>query len=67
VSRGRNSGYHSLFIDGKTNEDAAWYHADPSDAAAAIRGRRRILERLDRQLMHVCRRRKGVAMQPLQS
>ncbi|CAN7755910.1 DUF427 domain-containing protein [Rhizobium sp. LjRoot258] len=30
--------YYSLIVDGKANEDAAWYYADPSDAAAAIRG-----------------------------
>ncbi|MDL2403391.1 DUF427 domain-containing protein [Rhizobium mayense] len=30
--------YCSLIVDGKTNEDAAWYYADPSDAAAAIKG-----------------------------
>ncbi|AYG62222.1 DUF427 domain-containing protein [Rhizobium jaguaris] len=30
--------YYSLFVDGKTNEDAAWYYADPTDAAAAISG-----------------------------
>ncbi|MDL2409712.1 DUF427 domain-containing protein [Rhizobium calliandrae] len=30
--------YYSLIVDGKTNEDAAWYYAHPSDAAAAIKG-----------------------------
>jgi uncharacterized protein (DUF427 family) len=30
--------YHSLVVDGKTNEDAAWYYTDPSNAAAAIKG-----------------------------
>lgn len=30
--------YYSLFVDGKTNEDAAWYYPEPSDAAAAIKG-----------------------------
>ncbi|NLS07415.1 DUF427 domain-containing protein [Rhizobium sp. P32RR-XVIII] len=30
--------YYSLIVDGKTNEDAAWYYADPSDAAAPIKG-----------------------------
>jgi uncharacterized protein (DUF427 family) len=30
--------YYSLSVDGKTNQDAAWYYAEPSDAAAAIRG-----------------------------
>ncbi|WP_027554393.1 DUF427 domain-containing protein [Bradyrhizobium sp. Cp5.3] len=30
--------YYSVIVDGKTNEDAAWYYAAPSDAAAAIKG-----------------------------
>jgi uncharacterized protein (DUF427 family) len=30
--------YYSVVVDGKTNEDAAWYYAEPSDAAAAIKG-----------------------------
>jgi uncharacterized protein (DUF427 family) len=30
--------YYSLIVDGQTNEDAAWYYAEPSDAAAAIKG-----------------------------
>ena len=30
--------YYSLVVDGKTNEDAAWYYAEPSGAAAAIKG-----------------------------
>jgi uncharacterized protein (DUF427 family) len=30
--------YYSLAVDGKTNEDAAWFYADPLDAAAAIKG-----------------------------
>jgi uncharacterized protein (DUF427 family) len=30
--------YYSLIVDGKTNEDAAWYYAEPSDAAADIKG-----------------------------
>jgi uncharacterized protein (DUF427 family) len=29
--------YYSLIVDGKTNEDAAWYYAEPSNAAAAIK------------------------------
>jgi uncharacterized protein (DUF427 family) len=29
--------YYSLLVDGKTNEDAAWYYAEPSDAASAIK------------------------------
>jgi len=31
--------YHSIEIDGKTNQDAAWYYADPLPAAANIKGR----------------------------
>jgi uncharacterized protein (DUF427 family) len=31
--------YYSLIVDGKTNEDAAWYYAEPYDAAAEIKGR----------------------------
>jgi uncharacterized protein (DUF427 family) len=30
--------YYSLIVDGKINEDAAWYYAKPSDVAAAIKG-----------------------------
>ena len=30
--------YYSLLVDGKTNEDAAWFYPDPSNAAAAIKG-----------------------------
>jgi len=29
--------YYSLIVDGKTNEDAAWYYAEPYNAAAAIK------------------------------
>jgi uncharacterized protein (DUF427 family) len=28
----------TIRVEGKTNEDAAWYYAAPSDAAAAIKG-----------------------------
>ncbi|GBQ07702.1 hypothetical protein AA700_0883 [Acidiphilium acidophilum DSM 700] len=31
--------YHSIEIDGKTNQDAAWYYADPLPAASNIKGR----------------------------
>jgi uncharacterized protein (DUF427 family) len=31
--------YHSLVVDGKENPDAAWYYADPKEAAANIKGR----------------------------
>ncbi len=30
--------YHTLFVDGNANPDAAWYYPDPKDAAASIRG-----------------------------
>ncbi len=30
--------YHSLVVDGETNEDAAWYYPTPSAAAANIAG-----------------------------
>jgi len=28
--------YYSLIVDGETNEDAAWYYADPKEKAASI-------------------------------
>lgn len=31
--------YYSLEVAGKVNRDAAWYYAEPSEAAKAIRGR----------------------------
>ena len=31
--------YYTLNVDGKTNENAAWYYADPKDAANSIKGR----------------------------
>lgn len=31
--------YYSVIVDGKTNVDAAWYYADPKEAAASIKGR----------------------------
>ncbi|MGB3292030.1 MAG: DUF427 domain-containing protein [Phormidesmis sp.] len=31
--------YYSLEVDGKRNENAAWYYAEPLEAAAEIRGR----------------------------
>ena len=31
--------YFSLQVDGDTNTDAAWYYADPKDAASEIKGR----------------------------
>ncbi|RXH24151.1 hypothetical protein XH99_29170 [Bradyrhizobium nanningense] len=30
--------YYSLIVGGKTNEDAAWYYAEPTNEAAAIKG-----------------------------
>ena len=31
--------YYSLMVDGELNENAAWYYAQPKDAAAEIAGR----------------------------
>ncbi|MDQ3067255.1 MAG: DUF427 domain-containing protein [Actinomycetota bacterium] len=31
--------YHSLEIDGKRNEDAAWFYPDPKDGASEIKDR----------------------------
>lgn len=31
--------YYSVEVDGKTNQDAAWYYAEPLPAAAEIKGR----------------------------
>lgn len=31
--------YHSLRVGGDENRDAAWYYAEPKDAAKQIRGR----------------------------
>ena len=31
--------YYNLVVDGKRNDNAAWYYADPKDAAKEIRGR----------------------------
>ena len=31
--------YFSLLVDGQENTDAAWYYAEPKEAAANIRGR----------------------------
>jgi uncharacterized protein (DUF427 family) len=36
--KGRAS-YYDVVVDGKVNEDAAWYYPEPSDAAQAIKGR----------------------------
>jgi uncharacterized protein (DUF427 family) len=31
--------YYSVVVDGETNQDAAWYYADPKERAENIRGR----------------------------
>ena len=31
--------YYSLKVNGETNVDAAWYYAEPKEAASQIRGR----------------------------
>ena len=31
--------YYTLKVDGKTNEDAVWYYAEPKSAAQQIKGR----------------------------
>ena len=31
--------YFSLLVDGKRNDDAVWYYANPSSLAKAIKGR----------------------------
>lgn len=31
--------YYNLFVDGDVNPDAVWYYAEPSEAAAQIKGR----------------------------
>jgi uncharacterized protein (DUF427 family) len=31
--------YHHITVDGRVNEDAAWYYPDPKDAAAEIKDR----------------------------
>lgn len=33
------AGYYTLRVDGKENPDAAWFYAEPKEAAAEIRGR----------------------------
>ena len=30
--------YYSLEVDGKTNENSAWFYKDPSEAAKEIKG-----------------------------
>ena len=31
--------YYSIVVDGKQNTDAAWYYADPKEAASEIKNR----------------------------
>ncbi|MEO1247412.1 MAG: DUF427 domain-containing protein [Pseudomonadota bacterium] len=31
--------YYSLQVDGQTNDNAAWYYAEPKEAASQIKGR----------------------------
>ena len=31
--------YHNLVVNGEINKDAAWYYAEPKDAAAEIKDR----------------------------
>ena len=31
--------YHTLEVNGRSNPDAAWYYAEPKEAAKEIRGR----------------------------
>jgi uncharacterized protein (DUF427 family) len=31
--------YHTLFVDGDANSDAAWFYPEPKEAAAEIKGR----------------------------
>jgi uncharacterized protein (DUF427 family) len=31
--------YHTLFVDGDANPDAAWFYPQPKEAAASIQGR----------------------------
>jgi uncharacterized protein (DUF427 family) len=33
------AGYFSLAVDGEVNRDAAWFYAEPKDAAREIEGR----------------------------
>lgn len=31
------AGYYDIHVDGQVNQNAAWYYADPSDAAQSIK------------------------------
>ena len=33
------AGYYTVVVDGQRNENAAWYYAEPKDAAAQIKDR----------------------------
>ncbi|MEP2990724.1 MAG: DUF427 domain-containing protein [Parasphingorhabdus sp.] len=34
-----DASYHSLVVNGETNEDAAWYYSTPKDKASEIKDR----------------------------
>lgn len=34
-----SASYHHVTVDGRVNEDAAWYYAEPKEAAAEIKDR----------------------------
>lgn len=34
-----SASYHHVTVDGQVNEDAAWYYAEPKEAAAEIKDR----------------------------
>ncbi len=34
-----SASYHTIEVDGSRNENAAWYYAEPYEAATEIRGR----------------------------
>jgi uncharacterized protein (DUF427 family) len=34
-----SASYHHVTVDGQVNQDAAWYYAEPKDAAAEIKDR----------------------------
>lgn len=37
--KGGQAHYYSLLVGGELNPDAVWYYPEPSEAAAAIKGR----------------------------
>lgn len=34
-----SASYHNVVVNGETNRDAAWFYAEPKDAAKEIKGR----------------------------